>query len=392
VYDQAKMNDQRLKRHVKIVCTLGPASQSEHVISEMLKAGMDIARLNLNYGTLEEHSQTISLVRRLSNDLGLRTGVLLDCPGLKKYPTATIREAFQKHLEFANSQNVDFIALSFISNAEQVNQVRRLLTEIEYSVPLVVKIEQTSALAESDSILDIADGIMVARGDLAIQISIEKVPLAQKRLVKAANQRGKPVITATQMLESMVKSVHPTRAEAADIANAVLDGTDALMLSEESAVGDYPVAAVEMMARIAAEAETAYPYEERLRSAYLSSLPEVNDAAARAACLVAQQIGAKAIVAFTSSGATALRVSKYRPIQPIIAITPFDTTVRRMSVVWGVHVEKREKPSIIEKVFELAVDVATDLGLVTKGDRLVITAGWPMLVSGSTNLVKVHVV
>ncbi len=392
MYDEAKMNDPRLHRHVKIVCTLGPASQSETVIREMLKAGTDVARLNLNYGTLEEHEQTISLVRRLSNEMQLRTGILLDCPGLKKYPSATIREAFQNHLEFARVQNVDFIALSFISNADQVNQVRRLLTEIEYSVPLIVKIEKASALVESEAVLDIADSVMVARGDLAIQISIEKVPLAQKRLIKAANQQGKPVITATQMLESMVKSIHPTRAEAADIANAVLDGTDALMLSEESAVGDYPIAAVEMMAKIAVEAETAYPYEERLRSAYLASLPEVNDAAARAACLVAQQIGARAIVAFTSSGATALRVSKYRPSQPIVAITPFDTTVRRMSVVWGVHAEKREKPSAIEKVFELAVDVATDLGLATKEDRLVITAGWPMLVSGSTNLVKVHVV
>lgn len=392
MYDEAKMNDLRLKRHVKIVCTLGPASQSEHVISEMLKAGMDIARLNLNYGTLEEHSHTISLVRRLSNDLRLRTGVLLDCPGLKKYPTATIREAFQKHFEFARSQNVDFIALSFISTAEQVREVRRLLAEIEYSIPLVVKIEQTSALAESEAILDIADSIMVARGDLAIQISIEKVPLAQKRLIKAANQRGKPVITATQMLESMVKSVHPTRAEATDIANAVLDGTDALMLSEESAIGEYPVAAVEMMAKIAVEAETAYPYEERLRSAYLASLPEVNDATARAASLVAQQIGAKAIVAFTSSGATAMRVSKYRPAEPIIAITPFDMTVKRMSIVWGVHAVNRERPDTIEKVFELAVDVASGLGLVIKGDRLVITAGLPMTGSGNTNLVKVHVV
>jgi pyruvate kinase len=392
VYDEAKMNDLRLKRHVKIVCTLGPASQSEHVISEMLKAGMDIARLNLNYSTLEEHSQTISLVRRLSEELGLRTGILLDCPGLKKYPTATIREAFQKHLEFAKSQNVDFLALSFISTAEQVREVRRLLTEIEYSILLVVKIEQTSALAESEAILDIADGIMVARGDLAIQISIEKVPLAQKRLIKAANQRGKPVITATQMLESMVKSVHPTRAEATDIANAVLDGTDALMLSEESAIGEYPVAAVEMMAKIAVEAETAYPYQDRLRSAYLASLPEVNDATARAACLVAQQIDARAIVAFTSSGATALRVSKYRPAEPIIAITPFDTTVKQMSIVWGVHGVKKERPATIEKVFELAVDVVSGLGLAVKGDRLVITAGLPMTGSGNTNLVKVHVV
>jgi pyruvate kinase len=386
------MNNLRLKRHVKIVCTLGPASQSAEVIGNMLKAGMDIARLNLNYGTLEEHVRAISLVRRLSSELGLQTGILLDCPGLKKYPSATVNTAFKKHLEFARSQNVDFVALSFISTAEQVSEVRRLLTAIDYSVPLIVKIEQAPALTESDLILDIADGIMVARGDLAIQISIEKVPLAQKRLIKAANHRGKPVITATQMLESMVESAQPTRAEAADIANAVLDGTDALMLSEESAVGKYPVAAVETMVKIALEAETAYPHDERLRDAYLTSLPEINDATARAACQIADQIGAKAIVAFTAGGMTAMRVSKYRPTQPIIAVTPSETVMRRLSLVWGVHAVQRPKPKRLEKVFDLAVEVAMGLGVVVKGDRLVLTAGLPLMVSGSTNLVKVHVV
>jgi pyruvate kinase len=389
---ETRMIDLRLKRHVKIVCTLGPASQSERVINDMLKAGMDIARLNLNYGTLEEHEQTILRVRRLSDELGLSTGILLDCPGLKKYPSATIKAAFQKHLEFVHAQKVDFAALSFISTAEQVLEIRLLLNEIGFQIPLVVKIEHASALAASEAILDTADGIMVARGDLAIQISIEKVPLAQKRLIKAANLRGKPVITATQMLESMVKSSHPTRAEATDVANAVLDGTDATMLSEETAVGSYPVEAVEMMARIALEAETAYPHQERLLNSYQEHQPEVNDATARAACLIAQQIGAKAIVAFTSSGATAIRVSKYRPIQPIIAITPFDTVVRRLSIVWGTHAVRKEKPMIIEKVFDLAVEVATELGLVVKGDRLVITAGIPLIVPGNTNLLKVHVV
>jgi pyruvate kinase len=374
-----KMDNLRLKRHVKIVCTLGPASQSAEVIGNLLEAGMDIARLNLNYGTLKEHARIISLVRRLSNELGLQTGILLDCPGLKKYPSATVSAAFKEHLEFARSQNIDFVALSFISTAEQVSEVRRLLTAIDYSVPLIVKIEQASALTESDLILDIADGIMVARGDLAIQISIEKVPLAQKRLIRAANQRGKPVITATQMLESMVESAQPTRAEAADIANAVLDGTDALMLSEESAVGKYPVVAVETMVKIALEAS-------------LTSLPEVNDATARAACQIADQVRAKAIVAFTAGGTTAMRVSKYRPSQPIIAVTPSETVMRRLSLVWGVHAVQRMNPVSLEKVFDLAVEVAMGLGLVGKGDRLVLTAGLPLMVSGSTNLVKVHVV
>jgi pyruvate kinase len=386
------MDNLRLKRHVKIICTLGPASQSTEVIGNLLKAGMDIARLNLNYGTFEEHARTISLVRRLSNELGLQTGIMLDCPGLKKYPGATITTAFREHLEFAKSQDVDFVALSFISSPQQVSEVRRLLAALEFSVQLIVKIEQASALTESDPILDIADSIMVARGDLAIQISIEKVPLAQKQLIKMANQRGKPVITATQMLESMVTSDTPTRAEAADIANAVLDGTDALMLSEETAIGKHPVKVVETMVKIALEAETAYPHNEKLQKASLTSLPEVNDGTARAACQIADQVRAKVIVAFTASGATAMRVSKYRPDQPIIAVTPSEAVTRRLSLVWGVHAIQKDNPLSLEKVFDLAVEVVVELGLVTKGDKLVLTAGVPLMVSGNTNLVKVHVV
>lgn len=386
------MDNLRLKRHVKIVCTLGPASQSAKVIGDMLRAGMDVARLNLNYGTPEEHVRTISLVRKLSNEMDLHTGILLDCPGLKKYPSASIKKAFKAHLEFARSQKVDFVALSFISTAMQVNEVRRLLTNIGYSVPLIVKIERAPALVESDPILEIADGIMVARGDLAIQISIEKVPLAQKRLIKSANQRGKPVITATEMMLSMVNSAVPTRAEATDIANAVLDGTDALMLSEESAIGKYPVTAVETMARIALEAETAFPHDEKLKEASMVSLPEVNDATARAACQIAQQVGAKAIIAFTAGGTTALRVSKYRPSQPIIAVTPSEIVMKRLSLVWGVYAVQKKKPTNLEKVFDLAAEVATELRVVGKGDRLVLTAGLPLMISGGTNLVKVHVV
>lgn len=391
-YYDTEMDNLRLKRHVKIVCTLGPASQSAKVIGDLLKAGMDIARLNLNYGTLDEHAHTIALVRKLSKELGLQIGILLDCPGLKKYASASISTAFKKHLEFARSQDVDFVALSFISTAAQVREVRKLLAAIDYKVPLIVKIERSQALLDSKKILQISDGIMVARGDLAIQISIEKVPLAQKRLIKAANQLGKPVITATQMLESMVQSAHPTRAEATDVANAVLDGTDALMLSEESAVGRYPVAAVRIMAKIAVEAETAYPHDEKLREASLASLPEVNDATARAACQIASQVGAKAIVAFTAGGTTAMRVSKYRPTQPIIAVTPLEAVMRRLAIVWGVHPVQRKNPESLEAVFNLAGEVAGELGLVKKGDRLVLTAGVPLMTSGSTNLVKVHVV
>jgi pyruvate kinase len=378
-----------MKRHVKIVCTLGPASSSPEVIERMLKAGMDVARLNLAYGTLKEHSQTISKVRSLSQRLKLPAGILLDLPGLKR-SHGDIRAVFGQHLEFALTEDVDFVALSFISSVRQVREVKQLLRKMKADIPVIVKIEQARALEESEAILEAGEGIMVARGDLALDISIEKVPMAQKRLIKESNHRGKPVITATQMLESMVRSATPTRAEAADVANAVLDGTDALMLSEETAVGSYPVEATETMVKIALEAETMFPYEEMLRSRLQDVLPEVNDAAARAACQVAHQVQARFIIAFTTSGTTALRVSKYRPYHPILAVTPSASVVSRLSLAWGVLPLKKPEPANLEEVFELASQAALETSLAKRGDLIVIVAGIPLGVPGSTNLVKIH--
>lgn len=231
---------------------------------------------------------------------------------------------------------------------------------------------------------------MVARGDLGLQINIERVPLAQKELIRKCNYQGKPVITATQMLESMVSFPTPTRAEAADVANAVLDGTDALMLSEETAIGKYPVAAVEVMAKIALEAQSAIPYEQVLHERWQDTSPEVNDATARAACQIASQLNARAIVAFTSSGGTALRVSEYRPRQPILAVTPSEEVVRRLSLVWGVVPVGRSQLRSLDELFEQASEVAVAAGLAQKGDLIILTAGLPLAVPGSTNLVKVH--
>jgi len=383
------MNQSKMKRHVKIVCTLGPASSSPEVVERMLKGGMDIARLNLAHGTLEEHSQLISEVRLLSQKLKLPTGILLDLPGLKRR-VGDIRAVFGEHLEFADSQKVDFIALSFISSVRQVKEVRALLKKMNAYMPVIVKIEQAQALEQSGAILEVSDGIMVARGDLALEISIEKVPLAQKQLIKEANRRGKPVITATQMLESMVQSAIPTRAEATDVANAILDGSDALMLSEETATGSYPVEAIETMIRIALEAEAAFPYEQMLRERRQDILPEVDDATARAACQIAHQVQARAIIAFTTGGTTALRLSKYRPQHLILAVTPSETVVRRLSLAWGVLPVKKPEPANLEEVFELAREVALETGIARKGDLVVITAGLPLSVPGSTNLVKVH--
>ena len=385
------MNQKRIKRHVKIVCTLGPASSSPQVIGKMLKGGMDVARLNLAHGTLEEHSRLISLVRLLSQKLKVPTGILLDLPGMKSR-VGSVKTVFNEHLKFADSQKVDFIALSFISSVQQVKEVRSLLKGMSAYIPVIVKIEQARALERSSAILDVGDGIMVARGDLALEISIEKVPLAQKQLIKEANRRGKSVITATQMLESMVRSTTPTRAEATDIANAILDGSDALMLSEETAIGSYPAEATEMMSRIALEAESAFPYDQMLHERWQDILPEVNDAMARAACQIAHQVQARCIITFTTGGTTALRLSKYRPQQPILAVTPLETSVRRLSLAWGVLPNVKPEPSNLEEVFELARKVALETDAARRGDLVVITAGLLLRVPGSTNLVRVQII
>jgi pyruvate kinase len=383
------MNKARVNRHVKIVCTLGPASSSPEVMERMLKAGMDVARFNLAHGALEEHRRLISEVRSLSQKLKLPLGVLVDLPGLK-HRQGDIKSVFGQHLDFAFSQNADFVALSFISSVRQVREVKQLLKNMKADIPVIVKIEEARALEESGALLEVGEGIMVARGDLALDISIEKVPTAQKQLIAEANRRGKPVITATQMLESMVRSASPTRAEATDVANAVLDGSDALMLSEETAMGNYPVEATEIMVRIALEAEAMLPYEEMLRSRWQDVSPESSDAAARAACQMAHQVQAKAIVAFTTSGTTALRVSKYRPRHPILAVTPSESVVSRLSLSWGVLPLKKPEPANLEEVFELAAEATLETNLAMRGDLIVITAGIPLSVPGSTNLVKIH--
>jgi len=377
------------RHHVKIVCTLGPASSSTEVIGKMLKAGMDVARFNLAHGTLQEHSQLISEVRSLSRQLKLPVGILLDLPGLK-LGRGDIKAVFSQHLDFALKEKSDFVALSFISSVRQVQEVKQLLSNMKADIPVIVKIEEARALEESGAIIEAGEGIMVARGDLALDISIEKVPMAQKRLIKEANRQGKPVITATQMLESMVRSATPTRAEAADVANAVLDSSDALMLSEETAIGSYPVEATETMVKIALEAEAMFPYEDILRSRWQDVLPEINDAAARAACQMAHQVQARAIIAFTTAGTTALRVSKYRPYHPILAVTPSASVASRLSLAWGVLPLEEPEPANLEEVFELASKAALETNLAKRGDLIVIIAGIPLAVSGSTNLVKIH--
>ena len=383
------MNKDRLRRHVKIVCTLGPASNNPDIIEKMLQSGMDVARLNLSYSTLEEHRRTVAMVRAVARKLELPTAVLLDCPGRKRR-TGDTKAVFGDHLQFAKDNQIDYIALSFITSTQQVQEVKSLAQEMGVNIPIITKIEKGEALAVSGPIIDISDGVMVARGDLGLQISIEKVPLAQKKIIREANQRGKPVITATEMLESMVKSPSPTRAEATDVANAVLDGTDAVMLSEETSIGQYPVEAIQMMSKIIYEAETVLPHDKVFYEPQGEFLNEVDDATARGACQIASQIDAKAIVALTAGGTTALRVARHRPAQPILAVTLSETVMQRLNLVWGTYPLTKTSPTNLEEWLEVARQTALATGLAKAGDIIVVTAGLPLGVPGSTNLVKVH--
>lgn len=366
-------------RKTKIVCTLGPASSSPEVIEALIRAGMDVARLNFAYGTLEQHAQIIHRVWDIASKLNKPVAILQDLPG-RKYNRM---EELEKQVRFGIEKGVDFIALSYVEKASDILRVKELLGG--NNIPIIAKIERRGAMEELDEILRVSEGAMVARGDLGEAIGLEKVPLAQKEIIKKCRRWGKPVITATQMLESMIESPYPTRAEVADIANAVLDGTDAVMLSGETSIGKYPVEAVKMIAKIALEAESALNYEPE---GFLE--PEVNDATAYAACHIAHQLRAVAIVPFTTYGSTALRVAKYRPKAPILAISPYKSTCQRLSLSWGVRCWQRPRFFSVEKLFNEASKLAQEVGIAKKGDIIVITAGYPLRIPGSTNLLKIE--
>ncbi len=279
-------------------------------------------------------------------------------------------------LAYGISLGVDYVALSFVRSATDVRDARKFLQDRGAEIPLIAKIEKHEALDAIDSILNEVDGIMVARGDLGVEIPLERVPVVQKMLIVKANRAGKPVITATQMLRSMVENPRPTRAEVTDVANAVLDGTDAVMLSEETAAGSYPVEAVATMARIVEAAEVAFPHEtwrDRLRGSGVLPIP---DAVASAACELAEEIGASAIVSCTRSGATARLVSKYRPRPALVAATPDAEVYRRLSLVWGVR--PLCLPGVVSRETELidgTIRAVRDAGFVGSGETVVVTAG-----------------
>lgn len=470
-------------RRTKIVCTIGPASDSEETLKNLLMAGMNVARLNFSHGTQEEHGRRIAAIRRVAEETGKNVAIMLDTRGpeirlgyFKEEPvhleegaqvTLTtdaiegdkqripvthkglpedVREGdtiliddglvelrvlsatkteinclvgnggeltsqkgvnvpgvvislpavTQKDIEdiqFGIEQNVNFIAASFVRKPADILSIRHILEKAGACIDIIAKIENRRAVSNLDDIIKVSDGIMVARGDLGVEIHPEEVPLVQKEIIEKCNRAGKPVVIATQMLESMIHNPRPTRAEASDVANAIFDGTDAVMLSGETAIGKYPVESVETMARIAGRTEVALHFEQALgRKRVASRGKTVPDAISFATCAIAQNLGAAAIISSTESGHTARMVSKYRPRAPIIAVTPHEGVMRKLTLSWGVQPLLSTVQNNTDGMMTAAIEASLTAGLIKGGNLVVFTAGVPIGVKGTTNLIRVYTV
>ncbi|SDI77754.1 pyruvate kinase [Natribacillus halophilus] len=335
--------------------------------------GDDVVTTVMNDGTLKD-KKGVNLPKASVN-----------LPGMTEKDAADIRLGIE--------EEIDFIAASFVRRAADVFDIRELLeAHGAESIPVIPKIENEEGVENIEEILEVSEGIMIARGDLGVEIPPEEVPLVQKTLIKHSNKLAKPVITATQMLESMTRNPRPTRAEASDVANAIFDGADAIMLSGETAAGDYPVEAVETMGRIAVKAELALNYEEELISRTNESKKTITNSISQAVARTALSLGTSAILTATESGYTARLVSKYRPQSKIIAVTSDIHVLRQLNLVWGVIPLLGEKASTTDEMFEITVNEALKSGESKHGDLVVITAGVPVGETGTTNIMKVHVI
>jgi len=463
-------------RKAKIVCTIGPATESKKNINRMIRAGMNVARLNFSHGTHDRHAKVIDHIRKAVKTNNTPVAILQDLKGLKirvgplknssislkKNSTLYIKSGAapgdekQISLSYRNlirdvktgdeilfddglikmavtgrkdtrliakvieggllreqkgvnlpatrisgpvftkkdrddlilgiNLGVDYVAMSFVRSGNDITRVKNWLRKNNADIPVIAKIENRHALENIDSIIDASDGLMVARGDLGVELPPEHVPLIQKELIEKCNSAMKPVITATQMLESMTGHSSPTRAEAADVANAVLDGTDALMLSAETSIGRYPVESLKMMHRIIKAAETRKPrgYNDETASLHYAR------ALAEAACSSAHDIKAKTIVAFSQSGFTAMLVSKFRPYASITGVTNNEAIRRRMNLYWGVNPLVMKLPGNSDEMISVSEKVLLDNGIVRKGESIVIIASSPFTLGGKTNIMKLH--
>ena len=471
-----------IHRKTKIVCTLGPATENDDVLREMMRSGMDVARLNFSHGTHETHGRTIERVKRFREELGMPIALMLDTKGpeirigtfekgrvhLVKGQTFTLctdeikgnekrvtvsykelphdlqvdsvvliddglvsltvtkltdneitckvandgdisdhkgvnvpgaqltmpflSDRDRDDILFGVQQGVDFIAASFTRCAEDILEIRKLLSNQGHDISIIAKIENMQGVKNIDDILRVTDGVMVARGDLGVEIPLEEVPVIQKMLIHKAYSSGKQVITATQMLESMITNPRPTRAEATDVANAIYDGTSATMLSGETAAGQYPIEALRTMARIAMRAEADINYVKRFKERESERTPDVTNAISHATVTSAHDLGAAAILTVTKSGRTARMISKYRPSCPILCCTTEESVCRRLNLSWGVIPLKIDEAYNTDDLFERAVKAGENAGLLHDGELVVMTAGVPLGISGTTNLMKVHVV
>jgi pyruvate kinase len=469
-------------RNAKIVCTLGPASDSRSTVRELANAGMTVARVNASHGSREDRAELIDTIRRVDEatenplsamldtqgpeirtaevdePITLETGstvrfvegddatpeevglsvsisnaepgdaVLLDdgrietevedvedveddavvahvvsggelssrkgvnVPGVE-LGLSVVTEKDRQDLRLAADKGADFVAASFVRDADDVYEVSKVLEEFGADIPIIAKIERRGAVDNLEEIVDAAYGVMVARGDLGVECPMEDVPMIQKRIIRTCQQAGVPVITATEMLDSMVHSRRPTRAEASDVANAVLDGTDAVMLSGETAIGEHPVRVVETMDRIVREVEESDEYAETLEQRVPTSDDTRTDAIARSARYLARDIGASAVVAASESGYTALKVAKFRPGVPVVATTPNDRVRRKLALSWGVNAQYTDLGHSVETIVEDGVQAALDSGVAESGDTVVVLSGMMSELEGSdtANMLKVHV-
>lgn len=336
----------------------------------------------------EKKADTLRCTVTVAGLLESRKGV--NAPGTD-LPISSMTDKDRQDLVLACELDLDFIALSFVRSAADVQELRRLIAENGRSIPIIAKIEKKEAIQRLDEIIQAADGMMVARGDLGIEVLPQEVPLLQKRIIQCCNNAGKPVITATQMLQSMVEHPRPTRAEASDVANAILDGTDAVMLSGETATGKFPVEAVQMMRNIAEITEQAFPYDlwrQRWQNGQ-NGIESVSEAISAVSCEVARQIRARAIVSTTMSGYTAQQIARHRPVTAVIAVTPSPYTQRKLALVWGVECYLTPDFRGTDTMLAQAAKAMRAYNLAP-GDKLVITAGVPFGSSGATNLIQVH--
>jgi len=472
-------------KHTKIVATIGPASRDPEILRAMIRAGMNVARINFSHGDHQTHGETIDDIRRLAAEEDTVVAVLCDIQGPKirigelrqepmmleigdritltleqivggngivslphpeflrdieagatlllddgnlqfsvhetdgsnlvcdvvvggplksrkgvsapnaRLTLSAITDKDREDIQFALAKDCDYMAMSFVRSAADIRELQSLMRQFGRRAAVIAKIEMGEALENIEEIISVCDGIMVARGDLGIETPAEEVPFHQKRIIKLCNVAAKPVITATQMLESMTENPRPTRAEASDVYNAILDGTDAIMLSAESASGAYPVRAVEVMSEIATIAEQNIAYQSAAPADNADSgviRADISDAISKATTAISQALSPTAIVTTTMSGNTTRRVAKERPGTPILCMTPSTTTQRRMALVWGVTSLQVQEFTTIDEMISIIVRTAHEKRLVERGDRLVIIAGVPFGIDAQTNLVKIHTV